>query len=73
MGGVEVSFPSLLQSEEQTRRTTMFPTADEVERFWKSKAGYCHGCDSPISIDEQYCDSCREFLLEAETLTTREQ
>ena len=78
MGGIEVNanqalatqdkpntaFPSVLQSAEQKRRTTMFPTAEEVERFWKSKAGYCHGCDVEIALEDQYCPSCREFLLQ---------
>lgn len=47
----------------QAHATLLFPTTEEVERFWKSKAGYCHGCEISIALEDQYCDSCREFLL----------
>ena len=36
----------------------------DVEAYWKSKQGRCLACGLEIAVQDQYCKSCEDFLLE---------
>jgi len=37
----------------------------EIGKYWKDKEGKCLACGVKIAVQDSYCRSCEDFLIEA--------
>jgi predicted RNA-binding Zn-ribbon protein involved in translation (DUF1610 family) len=68
LDGVKFSIrPVASHLNQQEPKSEVYWTHDinKVEAYWKSKQGRCLACGAEIAIEESYCPSCNDFLIEA--------